>query len=154
MVRMLLQAAPSWLVLSRDTLRAAIICRPTFSAEEKSLVDGLILEAAGYLLAQGRDVVIDGMALSSADLISRLARAAEAAHAPCRIVECVCSEAAALERITRDAGAHPAGDRGAALYHAVKARYQQISLPFLRIDTEEDAGQNLARILDFIRRSA
>jgi len=130
LVGKLLERREGFLVLSRDALRASIIPRPSFSSEEKSLIDDLIIAMAGVLLEKGRDVLIDGMALSSAARVEQFARAAQAAGAALRVVECSCSERTALARIAADAGAHLAGDRGERLYFEVKARFEALARPF------------------------
>ncbi len=150
LVRLLVAARPGLLVLDRDSLRAGIIAHPDFGAEEKALVDDLIVSTAGFLLDRGRDVVIDGMALSSARRVQELSEAARARGAACRIVECSCSEPTALGRIARDGGTHPAGDRGEKLYREVKARFARIDLPCLTIDTEQDTAGNLQTILAYL----
>ncbi|MGA2977244.1 MAG: ATP-binding protein [Spirochaetia bacterium] len=152
LVRRLVRKAPGWLVLSRDALRASIVPHPSFSPEEKALIDDLIIVMAGHLLDQGRDVVIDGMALSSARRVEEFVQVAAARSAPVRIIECVCSEAMALARIARDKGGHPAGDRGEKLYFEVKARFQAITHPFLAVDTERDTAVNLSVIADYIKQ--
>jgi predicted kinase len=148
LVRRLVQARPDLLVLSRDALRASIIAHPTFAADEKALIDGTIIAMAGFLLERGRDVVIDGMALSSSAHVEEFARTAEGHGAGLLIVECDCSEATALKRLERDKGAHPAGDRGRALYFEVKARWEQVPRPVLKVDTEGDPAPALTAILE------
>jgi predicted kinase len=149
LVRRLAARRPDLLVRSRDVLRR-LVPRPSFSTEEKNLVDGLIASMAGYLLERGRDVVIDGMALSSAEGVQRLVREAESRNAPVRIIECACRQETALARIRGDEGSHPAADRGEALYFQVKARYQQIPYPCLAVDTDADSAGCLAAILDYL----
>jgi predicted kinase len=151
LVRRLAVRDPGWLILSRDVIRAGIIPRPDFGPEEKNLVDDLILSMTGFLLDRGRGVVIDGMALSSARRVEMLVQAAATRSIQYRIIECVCSESTALARIEKDLGIHPAGDRGRANYLEVKARFDRIEHPFLRVDTEGDAEENLRLILGFIR---
>jgi predicted kinase len=154
LVRRLVQADQGWLILSRDVIRAGIVPRPDFGPEEKNLVDDLVLAMTGFLLDRGRSVVIDGMALSSARRVEMLVQAAAARSVPFRVIECVCSEATALARIEKDQGIHPAGDRGEANYREVKARFQAIAHPFLLVDTEADAEENLGRIRRFIREGS
>ncbi|HET6484793.1 MAG TPA: AAA family ATPase [Spirochaetia bacterium] len=154
LARAVIARRPSLLVLSRDTLRRTMIAHPTFDEEEKALVDELILSMVGFLMDRGRDVVIDGMALSSAAQVEEFAVAAESRGAGARIIECVCSERTALARITADLGTHPAGDRGAALYHSVKARFQPLARPSLVIDTEADLDANVERVLGYVDRNA
>jgi predicted kinase len=126
LVRRLIRERPDLLVLSRDSLRAGIVANPTFSSDEKSLVDDMIVAMAGFLLGRGRDVVIDGMALSSARRVEGFVNAARSAGSAFRIVECVCPQKTALARLGRDQGGHPAGDRGEKLYFEVKARFELI----------------------------
>jgi predicted kinase len=152
LVRRLVKSRPELLVLSRDSIRAGMIPRPTFAADEKNLVDDLILSMAGFLLDRGRDVVIDGMALSSARRVQEFFDAARVRGTPCHVIECSCSETTALGRIRRDKGGHPAGDRGERLYHEVKARFEPFAGPFLSIDTESDVAGNLRAILDYVGR--
>jgi len=150
LARGLLERCTDLLVLSRDSLRSGIFPHPTFSEEEKALVDGLIVDMADYLMAAGKSVVIDGMALSSARLLERFARAAGAHHEGIRIIECTCTEETALARIAADRDTHPAGDRGADLYYRVRERFEPTELRFLSIDTDGDEEQNLEAILGYI----
>ena len=150
LVRRLTTRRPDLLVLSRDVLRAALIAHPTFREDEKTLIDDMIVSMASFLLGRGREVAIDGMALSSARRVAGLWEAAATCGVEARIVECVCREETALSRLGRDTGGHPAGDRGAKLYHEVKTRYQTVPYPSLVVDTDKDTDENLARILSFI----
>jgi predicted kinase len=150
LVRRLLQRRPDILVLSRDTLRTAIFPRPTFEDDEKTLMDDLIVSMAGFLLERGSSVVIDGMALSSAGRLQELAETAANRRRPVRIIECVCSEATALSRLSADKDEHPAGDRGPELYHLVRERYEPTELPFLRVDTDGNEEQNLSAVIGYI----
>ena len=150
LARRLLERRGDLLVLSRDSLRSGMIPRPTFSEEEKALVDGLIVAMADHLLAAGRSVVINGMALSSSALLRKFADAADARHTGIRVIECTCSEKTALARLAADSGVHPAGDRGAELYYRVRDRFEPTDLPFLSIDTDGDEEQNLEAILGYM----
>jgi predicted kinase len=150
LARQLQAERPDFLALSRDALRKSIFLHPSFSPEEKDLVDELILSMTGTLLAKRRGVLIDGMALSSARHVQDFVDAAVSRGSPWRIIECVCSEKTALARITRDAGKHPAGDRGPGLYFAVKARFQPVDHASLVVDTDGDSAENIAAVLRFL----
>jgi predicted kinase len=145
---------PEFLVLSRDTLRESMIAHPTFSPEEKALVDELIQHMAGFLLGRGRSVVIDGMALSSAARVGEFEAVARAHGADFRVIECACSEKTALARLGRDRGMHPAGDRGEALYYEVRTRFQALRGPSLTVDTDLATAGNLEKILDYLAGEA
>jgi len=150
LVRQLVHRRPRLLVLSRDVIRRALLPRPSFSAEEKELVDGLIASMAGHLLEGGRDVVIDGMALSTADGVGRLVREASSRAIPVRIIECTCRQETALARIRGDEGAHPAADRGESLYLQVKERFQRIPYSSLTVDTDGDPAEAIRAVLDYL----
>jgi len=150
LVSALVRERPGFLVLSRDSLRASMFPHPTFAADEKDLVDDIIVSMAELLLQRQRDVVIDGMALSSARRVEQFVRAAESRGAELRIVQCVCAEKTALDRIARDTGAHPAGDRGESLYLETRKRFEPIAHPFLTVSTDEDPARSLAMILGYL----
>ena len=147
LVRRLLRSRPGFLVLSRDSIRACVVPHPTYAQDEKALVDEMIVLMTGFLLDRGRNIVIDGMALSSAKRVEEFARVAERRGVPVRIVECVCSETTALARIGRDTGGHPAGDRGEKLYYEVKERFEPVTRPALTLDTERDTGATMDALL-------
>ncbi len=149
-VRHLVERRPDLMVLSRDVLRSALIPHPTFSDEEKAFVDGLVAAMAGWLTGRGKDVVIDGAALSSAAGVEQLVEAARSRGAESRIVECVCRQETALSRIKGDEGSHPAGDRGEALYFKVKARFEPVAYACLTVDTEQPLDQTMAAVLRFL----
>jgi len=149
-VRHLVERRPDLLVLSRDVLRSALFPHPTFSDEEKALVDGLVAAMAGWLTGRGKDVVIDGAALSSAAGVEQLVEAAKSRGAEARVVECVCSQETALARIKADEGSHLAGDRGEALYFKVKARFEPVPYPSLTVDTERGLDPNMEAVLAFL----
>jgi len=150
LIRKLVAARPGLLVLSRDVLRAALIAHPTFGDEEKALIDDMLVSMASFLLGRGCDVVLDGMALSSARRVAAFWETGVARQVPVRLVECVCREETALERINRDSSGHPAGDRGEKLYRKVKARYQPVHYPSLVVDTEKDPSDNLNAIITYL----
>lgn len=147
LVRRITGERPGFLVLSRDTIRVGMIPRPTFDEAEKALVDDLVVSMAAFLLRRGRDVLIDGMALSSGARVRQFLDAAAAAGAPALVVECTCAEATALERLARDRGGHPAGDRGEALYEKVKARWEAVDAPVLRVQTDGAPAAALAAVM-------
>ena len=150
LVSALVTEKPGFLVLSRDSLRASMLPHPTFGQEEKNLIDDVIVAMAEFLLQRERDVVIDGMALSSAQRVEQFVRAAESHGAQVRIIQCVCAEKTALERIARDRGAHPAGDRGESLYLEIRKRFELVPHPVLTVDTDKNPAFSLAMILGYL----
>src|SRR5487761_2358079 len=110
-------------VLSKDILRAALF-PPEFveySAEQDDFVQDLMQRTAEYLLAkhQRLTVFFDGRTFSRADQIGRVIDLAERLETPWRIIECVCPEEVARQRIEL-AGEHPAKNRTYELYRKVR----------------------------------
>ncbi|MGA9973780.1 MAG: hypothetical protein WBP98_03175, partial [Candidatus Sulfotelmatobacter sp.] len=79
--------------------------------------------------------------------------AAAALHQSWRILECVCSEEVAKQRIEEQSasGAHPAGNRNFQLYLEVKSRFEAITLPKTMIDTGQALQACIDRVLSALR---
>jgi hypothetical protein len=77
------------------------------------------------------------MAFLRSKQVTDLVGLAESLNERPRIIECVCSDAAAQERLERDLaqGRHVAKNRNYALYLAVKERAEPIAVPHLVVDT-------------------
>ena len=70
-----------------------------------------------------------------------------------RIVECVCDDAVAEERLERDLarGGHPAGNRTFALYLSLKAAAEPITVPHLVLDTGKlPVAECVRRCLEYL----
>jgi dephospho-CoA kinase len=67
---------------------------------------------------------------------------------PWRILECICSDESARRRLESNP-AHPAINRDYGLYLAVKARFEEITLPKAVIDTD----QPLERCVDLAKKA-
>jgi adenylylsulfate kinase len=137
-------------VLSKDEVRHALF-RPEeieYSSRQDDFCLRVMLETAGYLLEQNSRsmIFLDGRPFSRRYQIENVLHAADSLHQPWRILECVCSEEIARQRLESDAagGLHPAGNRGYSLYLEVKARFEAITLPKTVVDT----GQALQTCLE------
>ncbi len=97
----------------------------------------LMLDLAGWLLQRSpeRVIFLDGRPFSRRYQIENVLRRAASLHQSWRILECVCSEATAKGRLAA-ASDHPAGNRTAALYDDVRARFEAILEPKTLVDTE------------------
>lgn len=128
-------------VLSKDNVRTTLFPPPVldYSREQDDLAMGAIYAAAVHILATdpGRPVILDGRTYSKRYQVDALLGAAEAAGQSARVIECVCSDEVARERLERDAeaGTHPAGNRTFELYREVKARTEPLAVPRLVLDT-------------------
>jgi predicted kinase len=130
-------------VLSKDVVRSAMFPPAVldYSSAQDDLAMMAVFAAAAHLLKTNpnRVVILDGRtfrrAVQVADL---LALGREIGQEPI-VIECVCSEATARERLDRDAaaGTHPAGNRTGDLHAAVKATAEPLTVPRLVLDTGE-----------------
>ena len=128
-------------VLGKDEFRHSLFTAEEieYSSRQDDFVLQIMLKTAGYLIARGpaRRTFLDGRTFSRRYQIENVLATADSLHQPWRIVECVCSEAIARQRLKSDAGsgAHPAGNRDYRLYLEVKTRFEAITLPKIVIDT-------------------
>ncbi len=114
-----------------------------------------MLETADQLL-QGdpnRFIFLDGRTFSRRYQIDNALNAAAALHQSWRILECVCSEELARQRIEEQSvsGVHPAGNRNFQLYLEVKSRFEAITLPKTVIDTGHALPACVAQALAALR---
>lgn len=130
-------------VLSKDEVRHALLL-PTeieYSTQQDDFCLQLMLKAAGYLLSRvpKQRIFLDGRPFSRRYQIENVLAAANSLHQSWRVVECICSDATARERLESDVkmGSHPAGNRNYRLYLEVKARFEAISHPKIVIDTDQ-----------------
>jgi adenylylsulfate kinase len=143
-------------ILSKDEIRHAIFPPNDieYSTRQDDFVMHLMLEAAAWLLKENptRVIFFDGRTFSRGYQIDEVIKAADQLHQPWRILECVCSEELARNRIDSQsfANEHPAGNRTFALYQEVKSRFEPITHPKAIIDTglplEECVAQALAAL--------
>jgi predicted kinase len=126
--------------IDKDRVRAALFDPPDieYSTEQDEFCMRVMLKVAGYLFRKStsRKVFLDGRTFSRHDQLRRATGYANALGQPWRILECVCSEENARSRLEHDP-AHPATNRDFNLYLAVKARFEEITLPKVVINTDQ-----------------
>src|SRR5437660_11122801 len=127
-------------VLDKDQVRAALFAAADveYSTEQDDFCMAIMLKVAGYPFRKepARRIFLDGRTFSRAYQLKRATGYAEAIGQPWRILECVCSEETARERLAND-GEHVAANRDFKLYLEVKARVEGIGFPKAMIDTHE-----------------
>jgi hypothetical protein len=86
-----------------------------------------------------RMIFLDGRPFSRRYQIENVLTAANQLRQPWRVLECVCSEETAKQRLETEsaAGVHRAGNRDYKLYLELKARFQAITMPKTVIDTDQ-----------------
>ncbi len=125
-------------VLDKDEVRAALFppADIEYSTEQDDFCMGIMLKVAGYIFRKepSRRIFLDGRTFSRRYQLDRATGFADAISQPWRILECVCSEETARQRLARDS-VHPAANRDFDLYLRVKAQFEKISLPKAVVDT-------------------
>jgi adenylylsulfate kinase len=151
-----LAAQTSGRVVSKDEIRHALF-RPEeieYSSRQDDFCMQIMLQTVAYLLERQREmcVFLDGRTFSRRYQIDNVLVAAAARRQPWRILECICSDQSAKQRLELGAsGEHPAGNRDFQLYLAVKARYEAITLPKTIIDTDDPLEDCVEKALAALR---
>ncbi len=128
-------------VLSKDEVRHALFSADEieYSTRQDDFCQQVMLDTAAYVLKQDstRVIFLDGRTFSRRYQIDNVVSAAASLRQNWRILECVCSEEIARQRLEEQSalGAHPAGNRDFQLYLEVKSRFEAIVLPKAVIDT-------------------
>lgn len=127
-------------VLDKDVIRTALFSSGDieYSTEQDDFCMAVMLKVAGYLFRKNpsRIIFLDGRTFSKRYQLRRATGYAEAIAQPWRILECVCSESAARERLS-NASTHPAANRHFNLYLEVKSRFEEITFPKSVLDTDQ-----------------
>jgi len=117
------------LVLDKDLVRARVFPAGGIeysTKQDDSVVELMLGEAESVLRVQpGRIIFLDGRPFSQKYQVDAVVEFAKRIGASWRIVECVCPEGVALERLLAD-DEHVAANRDAGLYRRVKAGFQTI----------------------------
>jgi predicted kinase len=129
------------LIVSKDEVRASLFLpgEITYSREQDDLCMAVVYLIAGHIHRADpeRTIIVDGRTFSRAYQVADLCTQAAAIRLPLTVIECVCDEATARERLERDqhTGAHPAGNRSFALHLAVREQAEPITIEHVTVDT-------------------
>ncbi|HEY6938065.1 MAG TPA: ATP-binding protein [Terriglobales bacterium] len=135
------------IVLDKDSLRAALFPPEhiEYSRDQDDFCQQLMLATAEYLLSRDPKlrIFLDGRPFSRRYQRDQVATAAGRLRTPLAIIECVCSEATALNRLQRDAqtGAHAAANRNPNLYAQLKSEFEPFAEPRLTVDTDQPVAE-------------
>jgi predicted kinase len=128
-------------VIGKDEIRQWLFAADEieYSSPQDDFCLQVMLETAGYFLQKdsNRALFLDGRTFSRRYQIDNVVNAAASLHQSWRILECVCSEDVARQRLEQQAasGTHAAGNRNFQLYLEVRSRFEAITLPNAVIDT-------------------
>jgi predicted kinase len=152
-----LAARTSGRVLNKDEIRHALFSAGEieYSSRQDDFCLRVMLETAGYLLRRdaNRILFLDGRPFSRRYQIDNVVNAAAALHQSWRILECVCAEQIARQRLDQQSamGTHPAGNRDVQLYLEVRSRFEAIALPKTVIDTGQPPELCVRQALQALR---
>jgi adenylylsulfate kinase len=144
-------------VISKDEIRHALFTpgEIEYSSRQDDFCLQVMLGTAGELLRQdsSRIIFLDGRTFSRKYQIDNVVSSSTSLHQEWRIIECVCSEDAAKQRLGQQSalGAHPAGNRNFQLYLDVKSRFEAIVLRKVVIDTEKPLPECVEQALASLR---
>ena len=134
-------------VLDKDILRSTLFPASylEYSTEQDDFCQSLMLQTAAYLLGKHPDLYVffDGRTFSRNYQIQGVIEAAKRLETPWRVIECVCSEAVACQRLERDT-LHLARNRNAELYRRLAREFEPIPRPKLVIDSESPLAKGVA----------
>ena len=146
-------------VVNKDTVRAALFRSPVldYSAEQDDISMDAIYHAAASILkaSSRRTVILDGRTFLRAKQVDDLLRLAAAVGEGPRIIECVCEDTVAKQRLEKDQspGGHPAANRTFALYQQLKESAQPMTVPRLVLDTGRLSVEKcVQQALDYLQR--
>jgi predicted kinase len=127
-------------VIDKDQVRAALFSPADieYSTEQDDFCMAVMLKVAGYIFRNDpeRTVFLDGRTFSRTYQLKRATGFAEAIGQSWRILECVCREETAHQRLSNDPG-HVAANRDFDLYLKVKSSFEEITFPKTVIDTDQ-----------------
>ena len=142
-------------VLDKDRVRAALFpgALTDYSAEQDQLCMRAMLEAAAYLTERRRldYIFFDGRTFSTQAQIEDVLTAAARAGARWRILHVTCADAVAEQRLARNDPAHPAKNRGPALYRSIRQIFEPILQPKLEVDTTLGIDSELAAVEAYLK---
>lgn len=131
----------SGIVFDKDLIRAALFppAEIEYSSAQDDFCIQVALDAAAYILGKdpNRFVFIDGRPFSKAQQLEQVLRAADALKQTWHILECICPEATAKERLREQDQSHIAANRDYDLYLRIKSKWEEILLPKTVINTDQ-----------------
>jgi predicted kinase len=142
-------------LLSKDEVRAALFSPEDveYSTKQDDFIMEVMLKAARFLLEKDstRKLFLDGRTFSRRYQIDRVINFAHELATPWTIIECICSDETARQRI--EVGhdpLHPARNRTFALYLEIKARVEPITYAKTVVDTDRPLGHCVEQALAFV----
>jgi adenylylsulfate kinase len=145
------------IVLDKDVIRAALFPPPwiEYTTEQDDFCMSIMFQVSTYLLRKypHQPIILDGRTFSRHYQVIALKGFAEELQIPLKIIECVCSDETASQRLEAAASGqekHLAKNRNYALYLQIKSHFEPINEPKLVVNTDEDLAHSLDKCLNYI----
>lgn len=145
------------ITLDKDVIRAALFppACVEYTTEQDDFCMSIMFQVSTYVLRKHphQPIILDGRTFSRHYQVMALKQLAEELQTPLRIIECICSDEAARQRLeaaTSGQEKHLAQNRNYALYLEIKARFEPINEPKLVVNTDEDLAHSLDKCLSYI----
>jgi adenylylsulfate kinase len=151
-----LASALNGLVIDKDAVRLALFSAfVDYRRDQDDLCMDAIFSAAAYMAFRHASVpvFIDGCTFARRAQFEPALNLVQTAAAPWRVIETVCSDESARERLEAAlaVGEHPAGNRTFDLYKSLKAGAEPITVPKLLVNTDRPLEQCFDECLAYIR---
>jgi predicted kinase len=128
------------IVLDKDVIRSVLFPPDyvEYSNEQDDFCQSLMLETAEYLVERhpGLRIFLDGRTFSRKYQIDRVVEVARRLNSEWRILQCVCAEESARQRLDASRLTHPARNRSFELHQRIRAQFEPIACPKLVVDTD------------------
>lgn len=146
------------IILDKDAIRAALFPPEyiEYSTRQDDFCVTVMLDVAAYLFATypDLDVILDGRPYARRYQIEQLARWSVEHQVPLKIIECVCSDDAARQRLQHDvvAATHAAENRDYQLYERIREEFEPIREPKLVVNTELPLEDSIELALAYLHQ--
>lgn len=143
-------------VLDKDVVRAALFgpSETDYTVAQDDLCMETLRMATRYILERdrARNVLIDGRPFAKRYQIELWRREAAELDVPLHVIECVCSDRTAQQRLASAAvrGDHPARNRDYGMYLDLKSSFEPIAPPKLVLNTDRGVSECVAEALRYL----
>lgn len=141
-------------VLDKDVIRAARFppALIEYSQPQDDFCMGLLFQTARYLIEEKKTpwVFVDGRPFARTAQVDQLVAEAGAIGCPLKMILCVCSDASAEARLSRQ---HIAANRDYALYQKLQKEFEPITIPHFVADTDGRPPSVIAASLRYLQDS-
>jgi len=144
------------MVVDKDVIRSVLFPPQyvEYSNDQDDFCQKLMLETAEYLIKRhpGLRIFLDGRTFSRKYQIDCVIEAARGLNSEWRVIECVCAEETARQRLDAARLSHPARNRSFELYRSLRARFETIVVPKLVVDTDASLEECVVEAAAYLER--